>query len=118
MSQQSKYYPTDKIRLGFEEYISSWKCCQVQYDIPVVVLSSLCQDIVRESFGFIHSQKVDDHHHIRRLSVTDRCSGAFGQPLLQEFIRQKSAFKRIAILAANEKRPRHSPTPVKMALRL
>src|SRR4051812_42027980 len=73
MSQQSKYCLADKIRLGFEEYISSWKCCQVQYDIPVVALSSLCQDIVRESFGFVHSQKVDDHHHVRRLSVTDRC---------------------------------------------
>lgn len=31
-------------------------------------------------------------------------SGAFGQPLLQEFTRQKSSFKRIAILAANEEK--------------
>jgi hypothetical protein len=31
-------------------------------------------------------------------------SGAFGQPLLHEFIRQKSAFKRIAILAANARK--------------
>jgi hypothetical protein len=31
-------------------------------------------------------------------------SGAFGNPLLQEFIRQKSAFKSIAVLAANEKK--------------
>jgi uncharacterized protein YbjT (DUF2867 family) len=28
-------------------------------------------------------------------------SGAFGQPLLQEFIRQKSSFKSIAVLASN-----------------
>jgi hypothetical protein len=33
-------------------------------------------------------------------------SGAFGQPLLHELIRQKSAFKRIAILAANEEKAR------------
>ena len=31
-------------------------------------------------------------------------SGALGQPLLQELIRQKSSFKRIAILAANEEK--------------
>jgi uncharacterized protein YbjT (DUF2867 family) len=31
-------------------------------------------------------------------------SGAFGQPLLQEFIRQKSSFKRIAVLAANDEK--------------
>jgi FlaA1/EpsC-like NDP-sugar epimerase len=30
--------------------------------------------------------------------------GAFGQPLLQEFIRQKSSFKHIAVLATSEKR--------------
>ena len=28
--------------------------------------------------------------------------GAFGQPLLQEFIRQKSAFSSIAVLAATD----------------
>ena len=33
-------------------------------------------------------------------------SGTFGQPSLHEFIRQKSAFKRIAILAANEEKPK------------
>jgi hypothetical protein len=33
-------------------------------------------------------------------------SGAFGQLLLHEFIRQKSAFKRIAILAADEGKAR------------
>jgi hypothetical protein len=33
-------------------------------------------------------------------------NGAFGQPLLHEFIRQKSAFKCIAILAANEEKAR------------
>ena len=31
-------------------------------------------------------------------------SGAFGQPLLQEFIRQKPSFHRIAVLAANEEK--------------
>lgn len=30
--------------------------------------------------------------------------GAFGQPLLQEFIRQRCSFKRIAVLAANEEK--------------
>jgi hypothetical protein len=46
-------------------------------------------------------------------------SGAFGQPLLQEFILQKCAFKRIAILAANEeKATTFANAPVKTALRL
>jgi hypothetical protein len=31
-------------------------------------------------------------------------SGAFGQPLLREFIRKKSSFKTIAVLAANEQK--------------
>jgi uncharacterized protein YbjT (DUF2867 family) len=31
-------------------------------------------------------------------------SGAFGQPLVQEFIRQRLSFKRIAVLAANEQK--------------
>jgi uncharacterized protein YbjT (DUF2867 family) len=31
-------------------------------------------------------------------------SGAFGQPLLQEFIRQKPSFGRIAVLAANDEK--------------
>ena len=31
-------------------------------------------------------------------------SGGFGQPLLEEFIRQKASFKRIAILAADEEK--------------